>query len=834
MGWDSISPLPTEVKYRGAIFALCLFLLLIPSTSLAQAKRTVHFWAVTGSILDVEMYRKLAESFEKESGIHVEVTPLAWGNFNTKYFASLAAGIPPDVGVTNLGGPFDYASVGGLVDFEGEFGKEGKDLVDEFEPKMLEIFRLNGKTYAVPNDASTLVLVYRKDILAKYGLKPPLNWSDLNSLISSLEGRGHQFFFGFTNQSQWALSLYTMPFGLRGLTVDGHGKAKVEWLNPRYIDGVVEALKLWHMHDSPGKDLGPRALGMFGESEPGKSVALMADQPTIASQLHRTKPELDGKWGMVPWPQADGGQPYNIMGGTSYVIFRRSSLKKAAFEWVKYLNTLKIQRKIILDHLNRGDDSGFMISPLKKIWAPGNNEFWRTPELLSSSDQQPVIAKVLPSLQTIPSIHGAVEANRLESNMLDTMATFIQDQLGAAAQKLNMSKSNLIKSWGVGKNLEVRTDIESLMRKTLTAEYEKIAAEAAKDIDSENQRYQEKFGDVIGHIPELERKANALTFAKAFAVLVSISCVFAIVFNARLRKHSLSYLFVSVPLILALYFVFVPALVALYLSFTEYHPVLPLATAKWDGLKNYVDILKSGDLGGSVFRTVIYAAATLPIGIILALVFAYVLNSNPKGSRFWRFLYFSPLVTSVVSIALIFSQLFLGSKQGWLNSLLMASGLIKDPIMFLNSERTFMYCIVTLAIWHGLAFTILVFLAGFQQVPREQFEAAAVDGANNFRRFWNVAVPGIRPQVFFVSVLGLIGSFQVFETVFMLANKSGDAGARFGPNDSGLTVVPLLYHYGFETFEMGKAAALAYVLFLIILAITWVQFKVYRSKEAVN
>ena len=813
---------------------LCLILLLIPAASLSQTRKVVHFWAVTGSILDVEMYRKLAEDFEKESGIHVEVTPLAWGNFNTKYFASLAAGIPPDVGVTNLGGPFDYASVGGLVDFEGEFGKEGKDLVDEFDPKMLEIFRLNGKTYAVPNDVSTLVLFYRKDVFAKYGLNPPSTWSELNSLISNLEGRGHQFFFGFTNQSQWALSLYTMPFGLRGLTVDAQGKAKIEWLNPRYIDGVMEALKLWQMHDSPGKDLGPRALGMFGETEPGKSVALMADQPTVASQLHRTKPELDGKWGMVPWPQADGGQPYNIMGGTSYVIFRRSSLKKESFEWVRYLNTLKIQRKIILDHLNRGDDSGFMISPLKQVWAPVNDEFWRTAELQSSSDQQPVIAKVLPSLQSIPSIQGAVEANRLESNMLDTMTTFIQDHLGAAAQKLNLSKSELIKSWGVGKNLAVRDEIESLTRKTLTAGYEKISPEAAKDIDTENLRYQEKFGDVIGHIPELEHKASALTFAKAFAVLVSIGCILAIALNARLRKYFVSYLFVSVPIGLALYFVFVPALVALYLSFTEYHPVLPLATAKWDGLKNYIDIFKSGDLTNSVLRTVVYAAATLPIGIILALVFAYVLNSNPRGSRFWRFLYFSPLVTSVVSIALIFSQLFLGSKQGWLNNLLMASGLIKDPIMFLNSERTFMYCIVALAIWHGLAFTILVFLAGFQQVPREQFEAASVDGANNFRRFWNIAVPGIRPQVFFVSVLGLIGSFQVFETVFMLANKSGDAGARFGPNDSGLTVVPLLYHYGFETFEMGKAAALAYVLFIIILAITWVQFKVYRKKETAN
>jgi len=100
------------------------------------------------------------------------------------------------------------------------------------------------------------------------------------------------------------------------------------------------------------------------------------------------------------------------------------------------------------------------------------------------------------------------------------------------------------------------------------------------------------------------------------------------------------------------------------------------------------------------------------------------------------------------------------------------------------------------------------------------------------RRFWNVAVPGLRPQLFFITVLGLIGAFQVFETIYILAGKSGDAGARFGPNDSALTMVPLIYHSGFETFEMGKSAAYAYILFVMILILTGIQFAVYRRKEA--
>jgi multiple sugar transport system permease protein len=219
------------------------------------------------------------------------------------------------------------------------------------------------------------------------------------------------------------------------------------------------------------------------------------------------------------------------------------------------------------------------------------------------------------------------------------------------------------------------------------------------------------------------------------------------------------------------------------------------------------------------------------VGIALSLVFAYLLNAKLRAQRWWRFLYFAPMVTGVVSVALIFSLLFLDSKLGLINAALLKFGLIKDPILFLSSDRTFLPCVMALAIWQGLAFTILIFLAGLQQIPQEMYEAAEMDGAGEIGRFWNIAVPGLRPQVFFVTVLGCIGGLQVFDTIYTLAGKSGGASARFGPNDAGETVVPLLYHYGFETFEMGKSSAVAYVLFVLILVLTMVQLRLYRRGE---
>lgn len=803
---------------------------LLGLSAWARPAEAIKFWAVTGAIEDVDMYRRLADQFEKESGIRVEVTSLAWGNFKTKYFAAMAAGIPPDVGLTNLGGPFDYGSVGGLLSINQDFGAEGDALIKEFNPKLMGALKIGERVYGVPGELTTLILYYRKDIYAKLGLNPPKTWSELNRQIGLLEGQGRQFYLGFTQGAQWALSLYTSPFGKRSMRIEG-GVPRVDWNDPDYQKGVLQAMRMWYLHDSPGKDLGGRAIGMFAEDNPGKSIALMADISQNEAQIRSTHPEIDGKWGMAPWPTADGGKPAHVTGGTAYVIFRGTKNPKAAFAWLKFLNRLDVQQSMILDHLQRGTNSNFFMSPLASLWAPENAEFLNSKPLQPSKELIEVLRSVVNNMETFPAVFGSAEQDRAEANVLDGMASTIQGLLNDAAGSLNLTRAELIRSWGRGEHLDVRDIVEAKIAAKLKSDYSKIAGPAEAALKIELDRYETRFGDIVKNLNKYERASNALTYAKAFILLLVIAGVGAVLGVPKLRKNYRSYLFVGVPILLALVFVYVPAIVALYLSFTEYHPVLPLASAKFKGVGNYTDLASSGDLFGSLKRTALYAVATLPIGILLALLFAYQLSGKIRGSRLWRFLYFSPIVTSVVSISLIFTQLFLGSRQGWLNTLFMNLGWIKDPIQFLNSESTFLPCVMILAIWHGLAFTIMVFLAGFQQVPRELDEAASVDGASKARRFWKVSVPSIRPQVFFISVLGLIGSFQVFETIYMLSNKSGDAIARFGPGDSGMTVVPLLYHYGFETFEMGKASALAYVLFAIILILTAIQTRIYRKGD---
>ncbi|MHB8635839.1 MAG: extracellular solute-binding protein [Fimbriimonadaceae bacterium] len=809
-----------------------LLALLIGLQSLnAVAARHLQFWAVTGTIQDVQSYERLAVDFKAQTGIDVDVTPLGWGNFQTKYFAAMAAGLPPDIGITNLGGPFDYGTVGGLVDLRSEFPEETKAITSLMNPKLLPMFEQGDKLFGIPGDLSCPVLFYRTDIFAKLGLRPPKTWSELDRLIGDLEAKGYRYYYGFPSGAQWALNQYTLPYGITEFSMVG-GKPTVAWGNPVFQKAVLEALSQWHMHDTPGTDLGNRVIGMFASDDPGTAVPLIIDQHATSSAILTTAPQITGKWSVAPWPRADGGKAFDIVGGVSYVIFRQSRMKREAIEWLKFLNTPDAQRRLTMDRATRAEDATVMISPLNDLWSAKSDMFWAQPQLQALIPLKNVIAQILPTFQTTTSLHGSTEAGRLEQNLLDQMDTFIRDRMDGIERKYGITRAELVRRFGAG---DLATEKSALIASTaaeLKAKYAAIAPQAEALLVDETAHYEDRYGKIVRNLPAYEHKRDVLTVAKAIAVSLLLLGSGVVVGVKRYRKHAISYAFIAPPLVAALVFVFVPAATALYLSFTDYHPVLPLSTARFVGFKNYVDTYVSGDLLASIWRTVHYTVITVPIGLVLALGVAFLLNEKLVGQRAWRFLYFSPLVTSVVSIALIFNQLFLDSRQGWLNAVLLKLGVIRDPAPFLTSEHSFLNCVIALAIWQGIAFMVLVFVAGMQQIPETLFEAAALDGAKPIRRFWNVALPGLRPQIFFVSVLGVIGAFQVFETIYVLAGKSGDAQARFGANDSAMTMAPLVYHTGFETFEMGKSAADAYVLFLLILALTAVQYTVYKRSEA--
>jgi len=275
----------------------------------------------------------------------------------------------------------------------------------------------------------------------------------------------------------------------------------------------------------------------------------------------------------------------------------------------------------------------------------------------------------------------------------------------------------------------------------------------------------------------------------------------------RRQEERLAWLFVT-PIVLGiLIFQLYPTIFSLYVSFTEWNLLTPM---RWVGWRNFVDLFTNDrNFGPAMYNSFIFTLGTVLPGTALALLFAVLLNRNIRGRGLYRAIYFIPVVAPTVAVAILWSWIY-EPQYGILNWLLGLAG-IKGP-KWLGSSDWAMFSIIVMSIWQGLGYNIVIFLAGLQSISPDLYEAAAIDGANGMRQFWHITVPLLSPVTFFVIVLSVIGGFQVFAAPFVMT-----AG---GPANATITVVMQLYKEAFQFQRMGLASAMAYILFIIIIALT--------------
>lgn len=254
-----------------------------------------------------------------------------------------------------------------------------------------------------------------------------------------------------------------------------------------------------------------------------------------------------------------------------------------------------------------------------------------------------------------------------------------------------------------------------------------------------------------------------------------------------------------------------PILASLGLSLTEW-PLL--AAPKWIGLANYHTMIFNDPLVGRALKvTTMYAVTSVPLHVAFGLAVALLLNQQVKGLALMRTIYYLPSCVSGVSVALLWLWVFSGD-YGLINSVLRLVG-IQGPYWLLDT-RTVLPAFVIMSLW-GVGGGIVIYLAALQGVPSELYEAAEVDGAGSWVRFWRITLPMISPVLFFQAVMGLINAFQVFAGPFIMT--------RGGPANASLFFMLYLYQNAFEFFQMGYASALAWVLFVYILALTIIVFR---------
>jgi multiple sugar transport system permease protein len=289
--------------------------------------------------------------------------------------------------------------------------------------------------------------------------------------------------------------------------------------------------------------------------------------------------------------------------------------------------------------------------------------------------------------------------------------------------------------------------------------------------------------------------------------------------NPLRRKDWIAGLTYLAPsLIVLLVFVFFPLFWAFRISFTSWE--VRSTPDTFIGLKNYIDLFKDPEFVKTIKNTIYFSVLKIPTDICISLGIALILNQKLKGISFFRMAYFLPVITSAVAVAVIWKVIY-NAHFGLANSLLEYLGLPSQT--WLRDPNLAMPSVALVALWKGLGYDVVIFLAGLQGIPAIYYEAAKIDGASAWQRFRYITLPLLSPVSFFVLIIGIINSFKVFSIIHVLTPDGGVL-------NSTEVIVFFLYRKAFQEFKFGQAAAVAFILFAIVLSLTAIQRWIIEPK----
>jgi len=287
------------------------------------------------------------------------------------------------------------------------------------------------------------------------------------------------------------------------------------------------------------------------------------------------------------------------------------------------------------------------------------------------------------------------------------------------------------------------------------------------------------------------------------------------------QKNLAGYTFLTPAIAILGIFTLLPILVALFIAFSKIQ-ILGEFNYRFYGFKNFVRLINDDRVWIALKNTAEYVAIVVPTQTIIALGLALILNTKLRGKNWFRIIFFMPTITSSAVLTLIF--LWIYNSNGLLNSILAILGLptynwIGDPNVALKA-------ITIMNIWATAPLFMVIYLAALQNIPESLYEAAAIDGANWWDKLFYITLPSLKSVTFFVIVMGIIGTFQLFDQSYIFSRGTG------GPDNSTLTVVLLIYQYAFRNLDMSYAAALALMLAVVITIVTLIQRYWFRGERS--
>ncbi|MEW5818989.1 MAG: sugar ABC transporter permease [Cyanobacteriota bacterium] len=264
------------------------------------------------------------------------------------------------------------------------------------------------------------------------------------------------------------------------------------------------------------------------------------------------------------------------------------------------------------------------------------------------------------------------------------------------------------------------------------------------------------------------------------------------------------------------FFIIIPVIGSFTISLTRWNLI---SSPKFVGLDNYIKLLSDQLFYDVLITTFIYAISVVIFSIAIPLILAVALNEKIKCLTAFRTAYFLPVITPMIVAAIVWSWIF-DPNNGILNFMLTQIG-INSPPLWLFDDKWSLIAIIIVSVWKNIGYNMVIFLAGLQGIPESLYEAAKIDGANTIKKLWHITIPMLTPTIFFVCIMSTISAFQVFDLIYLMTEG--------GPENSTMVIVYWLFKNAFEFFKLGYASSIAYVLFVIILILTLIQWKLRKK-----
>ena len=282
-----------------------------------------------------------------------------------------------------------------------------------------------------------------------------------------------------------------------------------------------------------------------------------------------------------------------------------------------------------------------------------------------------------------------------------------------------------------------------------------------------------------------------------------------------------AYIFVAPAVILLIAFLVVPMIYTVYFSGFKYQIMRPDAM-KFIGLENYQKLFSDKNFWLALKNTVYFTVIVVPCQCVLALALALLVSKKFRGVAVFRTMYFAPQLTSMVVISVLWSVLYNANPNtGLINSILVSLGM--SPIKFLSDANTAMNSIIFMSAWQGAGYQMMIFLAGLQGIPRDQYEAASVDGATKFKQFLYITLPGLKGTIKYVIMITMIQAMKLFTQPYIMTQG--------GPKNSTKTLVYYIYTQGFQKGNFGYACSIAAVFFVIVVCMSMAMKKVTAATD---